>query len=64
MPGVSDPYIREQLEKRRNELNTVISAAAPADPSTPLLDLLSEVDSALHRMDEGTYGICPPATAR
>lgn len=59
MPGVSDPYIREQLEKRRNELHTVISAAAPADPATPLLDLLSEVDSALHRMDEGTYGICP-----
>jgi phosphoserine phosphatase RsbU/P len=58
MPGVSDPYIREQLEKRRNELHTVISAAAPAAPTTPLLDLLSEVDSALHRMDEGTYGIC------
>ncbi len=59
MPGVSDPYIREQLEKRRNELHTVISAAAPAGPAAPLLDLLSEVDSALHRMDEGTYGICP-----
>ena len=29
MPGVSDPYIREQLEKRRNELQTVISSAAP-----------------------------------
>src|SRR5579863_2914009 len=59
MPGVSDPYIREQLEKRRNELHTVISAAAPARAAAPLLDLLSEVDSALHRMDEGTYGICP-----
>ena len=59
MPGVSDPYIREQLEKRRDELHTVISAAAPAGPAAPLLDLLSEVDSALHRMDEGTYGICP-----
>jgi phosphoserine phosphatase RsbU/P len=58
MPGVSDPYIREQLEKRRDELHTVISAAAPARAAAPLLDLLSEVDSALHRMDEGTYGIC------
>ncbi|MFZ0520475.1 MAG: SpoIIE family protein phosphatase [Candidatus Acidiferrales bacterium] len=58
MPGVSDPYIREQLEKRRNELHTVITASAPTAPAAPLLDLLSEVDSALHRMDEGTYGIC------
>jgi phosphoserine phosphatase RsbU/P len=58
MPGVSDPYIREQLEKRRNELQTVISSAARAVPAAPFLELLSEVDSALQRMDAGTYGIC------
>jgi phosphoserine phosphatase RsbU/P len=59
MPGVSDPYIRQQLEKRRDELQTVISSAARSAPAAPFLELLSEVDSALQRMDEGTYGICP-----
>lgn len=58
MPGVSDPYIREQLKKRRNELQTAISSAARSAPAASFLELLSEVDSALQRMDEGTYGIC------
>ena len=55
---VSDGYIRNQLEKRRDELNAVASSAAPAVPAAYLLNLLSDVDSALHRLDEGTYGIC------
>jgi sigma-B regulation protein RsbU (phosphoserine phosphatase) len=59
MPGVSDPYIREQLEKRREELTSAISSVAPATPAAPFLDALSEVNSALQRMEEGTYGICP-----
>jgi sigma-B regulation protein RsbU (phosphoserine phosphatase) len=58
MDGVSDSYIRTQLEKRREELNVVISSSAPEVPTAPLLELLGEVDSALHRMDDGTYGIC------
>jgi phosphoserine phosphatase RsbU/P len=58
MSTVSDPYIREQLEKRRKELNAVIASPAAAAPAASLLALLGEVDSALHRMDEGTYGIC------
>ncbi len=58
MPGVSDPYIREQLEKRRNELKTVISSPSRTVSADPFVELLSEVDSALLRMDEGTYGIC------
>ena len=58
MPGVSDPYIREQLEKRRNELQTVISSSSRAVPADAFVELLSEVDSALQRMDQGTYGIC------
>jgi phosphoserine phosphatase RsbU/P len=58
MAQVSDPYIRQQLEKRREELTSVIAAATPAAPAAPFLNLLSEVDSAIHRMDEGTYGIC------
>jgi sigma-B regulation protein RsbU (phosphoserine phosphatase) len=60
MPGITDPYLRQQLEKRRAELKTNI-AVIPADDSeaaAPLLDLLQEVDSAVERMDHGTYGIC------
>jgi hypothetical protein len=59
MPGVTDPYLREQLEKRREELASAISSAMPEAPATPILDILSEVNSALQRMDDGTYGICP-----
>jgi phosphoserine phosphatase RsbU/P len=55
---VSDVYIREQLQKRREELSTAVSSAAPAVPAAYLLNLLSDVDSALHRLDDGTYGIC------
>jgi len=59
MPEVTDPYLREQLEKRRAELNSAVSAAMPAAPEAPLLEILGEVNSALQRMDDGTYGICP-----
>ncbi len=59
MPGVTDPYLREQLEKRRTELNSMVSAATPEAPATAFMEILGEVDSALQRMDDGTYGICP-----
>jgi phosphoserine phosphatase RsbU/P len=59
MEQVSDPYIRQQLEKRRDELRAVISSAASTAPAAAFVGLLNEVDAALHRMDEGTYGICP-----
>ena len=55
---VNEPYIREQLEKRREELSAVVSSAAPAVPAAYLMGLLSDVDAALHRLDDGTYGIC------
>jgi sigma-B regulation protein RsbU (phosphoserine phosphatase) len=58
MAQVSDSYLRAQLEKRREELTAAISTATPAVPTAPFLNLLTEVDSALHRMEEGTYGIC------
>ena len=61
MPAITDPYLREQLEKRRDELKTLISmipAAEPDSAAAPYLDLLSEVDSAVRRIDDGTYGIC------
>jgi len=58
MAQVSDPYIREQLEKRREELNLALAAAAPVAPAAPYLELLGEVDAAIQQMEEGTYGIC------
>lgn len=61
MAGITDPYLREQLERRRTELNTAISSipSTEAAASAPALaELLHEVDSAVNRMDAGTYGIC------
>ena len=60
MPGITDPYLRQQLEKRRSELKTNIAVIPvdDAEAAAPLLDLLQEVDSAVERMDNGTYGIC------
>jgi phosphoserine phosphatase RsbU/P len=57
---VTDTYLREQLEKRRNALRRAISAIPPTDaPATAALaELLQEVNSAVQRMDQGTYGIC------
>src|SRR5271155_3064921 len=54
-PEVSESYLREQLEKRRVELASVCTEE-PA--RAPFLELLQEVDSAIHRMDEGIFGIC------
>lgn len=61
MPGIVDPYIREQLEKRRDEIRILLSgipAGEPASTTAPFVELLEEVDSAVQRMDAGTYGIC------
>jgi phosphoserine phosphatase RsbU/P len=54
MTGVSESYLREQLEKRHRELAGVCSKA----PEAPFLELLQEVDSAIVRIDEGTFGKC------
>jgi sigma-B regulation protein RsbU (phosphoserine phosphatase) len=55
MPEVTDTYLRRQLENRRDTLKAAItSGAAPA----PCRQILQEVDSAIDRMDRGTYGIC------
>jgi phosphoserine phosphatase RsbU/P len=59
--GISDPYLREQLEKRRDSLKVAISTIPltdAADMSAPFHKLLADVDFAIRRMDEGTYGIC------
>jgi sigma-B regulation protein RsbU (phosphoserine phosphatase) len=55
---VSESYIREQLEKRREQLNTAVTSPEAAAPAAALTHLLGEVDSALQRLNAGTFGIC------
>jgi sigma-B regulation protein RsbU (phosphoserine phosphatase) len=50
-----EPLIREQLLDRRQKLE---SAAVGYRDDGELTRLLREVDTALQRMDDGTYGIC------
>lgn len=50
-----EPLLREQLIERRQKLET---AANGFMQTTEITRLLAEVDSALHRMEMGTYGIC------
>ena len=47
-------YLRSELEQRRERLESALQASA--DPALP--SLLREVDAALSRMSDGTYGIC------
>jgi sigma-B regulation protein RsbU (phosphoserine phosphatase) len=47
-------YLRSELERRRTRLQSALSSPA----SSSLSSLLDEVDAALARMDEGTYGLC------
>jgi sigma-B regulation protein RsbU (phosphoserine phosphatase) len=48
-------FLQSQLEERRRLLE---AAVASAPRNSGLVNLLREVDSALDRMAEGTYGIC------
>jgi sigma-B regulation protein RsbU (phosphoserine phosphatase) len=61
MPAITDPYLREQLEKRRDELKALISTIPASEPETataPFVGLLREVDAAVGRMDDGSFGLC------
>ena len=55
MALMGESFLRTQLKDRRKRLQTAISEPRP-DPS--LTRLLHEVDSALERIDAGTYGLC------
>jgi phosphoserine phosphatase RsbU/P len=55
MGGFTDVFFREQLLDRRDRLQ---SAMAVSRQGGTLVALLNEVDSALARLDEGTYGLC------
>jgi len=52
---MTQTFLREQLVHRRGRLQSVIATRRAGNG---LVELLSEVDSALERMENGTYGIC------
>jgi len=58
MPEITEPYLREQLERRRDELKHALATPASEFAPAAFFQLLHEVDSALERMEQGTYGIC------
>lgn len=55
MGNVTGDVLRGQLLDRRQRLESIIAGSAE---HTQLTQLLSEVDSALRRMEDGSYGIC------
>ncbi len=55
MDTATVPVLREQLLDRRVKLETAI---VELDENAELMRLLSEVDAALGRMDDGSYGLC------
>ena len=55
MPTLEAGFLQSQLEERKRRLEM---AAASAPRNTELTNLLHEVDAALDRMAEGTYGLC------
>ena len=55
MGSTTDSFLHQQLADRRQRLE---SAIAHTGESGDLVQLLSEVDSALERMHDGSYGVC------
>ena len=55
MPPFTETLIRPALESRRHKLEHALTAAPGRGE---LLELLDQVDAALHRLDDGTYGLC------
>jgi phosphoserine phosphatase RsbU/P len=55
MTSIVDGFIRDQLIDRRRKLE---HAVAEPGPGAHLHGLLEEVDAALERIDDGSYGIC------
>src|SRR5262245_65517896 len=55
MASPVESLLREQLTERRQKLESVADTV-PGDDQ--IRRLLRDVDAALERMDEGTFGIC------
>lgn len=58
MAEVMESYLREQLEHRREQLRQAIASPDTHTAHPAFAELLREVDSALERMKQGTYGTC------
>ena len=55
MDAIRDSYLKEQLQKRRAKL---LVSTTQNKENSGVLRLLKEVDDALQRMEDGTYGLC------
>lgn len=55
MATVEIAFLHSQLEERKRRLETALAGSAA---SAGLASLLRDVDSALERMTQGTYGLC------
>jgi phosphoserine phosphatase RsbU/P len=55
MATMTETFLQEQLLERRTRLQSSIAASGERGS---LVQLLRDVDSALERMEKGTYGIC------
>jgi sigma-B regulation protein RsbU (phosphoserine phosphatase) len=55
MGDARETFLRGQLEQRRTRLESALDQFGRPGQ---LVQLLQEVDSALERMDQGTYGLC------
>src|SRR5260370_7089609 len=55
MAPAEQTYLRAELEQRRGRLHEALHSPA-ADAS--LSELLTAVDTALSRIDQGTFGLC------
>ena len=55
MASVEWDFLQSQLHERKQKLEAAV-VAAPLEPA--LTSLLREVDAALDRMNQGTYGLC------
>lgn len=55
MPEVIENFVRQQLLERRERLQTAVKGTAH---TAQLHRLLDEVDSALAKMEDGSYGLC------
>lgn len=54
MTGLVETYLQEQLHDRKQKLES----ARRTRPSSRVESLLKEIDQALERFDDGTYGLC------
>ncbi len=55
MPEITESFLHDQLVARRRKLESTANTPGLQDG---IMELLNQVDSALARMEAGTYGLC------